>query len=203
MACLIRRFHCDVDQLDKTEWGQSALHRACKYSQKGIARFLLTEGASPNVRATGLITPLHWVASRGDQELAELLVERGADINAGDAKGATPLRWAIAHSQRSFGEFLVRLGAVAYNHPPLAVSLNRYGRPSTEDDEEAKEGNGNEVEKVVNMQRHRADSWAHIAAQSPMTTTPHGLGWGGSWGHDVDTSSHSNSNSNDEVEKEM
>ena len=90
-ACLIRRFHCDPDGLDNSEWQQSALHRAAKHSSIHLARFLLNEGAKVDVRAQGSkcidATPLHWSAARGNEQMVELLLDKGANINASDAKG--------------------------------------------------------------------------------------------------------------------
>ena len=90
-SCLIRRFHCDPDGLDNSEWEQSALHRAAKHSSIHLARFLLNEGAKVDVRAQGSkclgATPLHWSAARGNEQMVELLLDKGANINAPDAKG--------------------------------------------------------------------------------------------------------------------
>ena len=55
-----------------------------------VARSLLRHGANPNERF-GLSdrTPLHWSASRGQEDFVELLISSGADVNAQDNGGLT------------------------------------------------------------------------------------------------------------------
>lgn len=70
---------------------------AVDFGRRDLVRWLLTQGASPNVRAAAQSrhTALHSAAWNGDLEMVRLLVEAGADVRARDEEhDATPEGWA-------------------------------------------------------------------------------------------------------------
>jgi hypothetical protein len=59
--------------------------------RRAMTDFLLKRGADPNIGDAYSMTPLHFAASRGDQEVARALLHHGADPDARDYNGDTPL----------------------------------------------------------------------------------------------------------------
>ena len=49
-----------------------------------------------NAKNEGM-TPLHWVAYKGNSEIIELLIAKGAYVNAKDVAGFSPLQHAETH----------------------------------------------------------------------------------------------------------
>ena len=66
-----------------------------------IVKMLLKNGAQPNVRARGGLTPLHSAAANGDVESIQLLILAGADLHVLNDDGKLPLDLARegGHSQ--------------------------------------------------------------------------------------------------------
>lgn len=72
------------------------LHVAILYDRADIARWLILQGARPNVRNLVHYTPLHEAVVRGSLDLIRLLIEAGADVNTRAVDGETPLSLACA-----------------------------------------------------------------------------------------------------------
>ena len=64
-----------------------------------------------NTRGHSGTTPLHFMATLGDDKAAQLLLNAGAEIDAADANGYTPLHEAIILGHANFVAFLVSKGA--------------------------------------------------------------------------------------------
>ena len=151
-ALLITRFSVNVNAQDKSEWGQTALHRAVKYSNDGMMRTLLNHGSDPNaVTLRGACTALHWAASRGAVSTAKILLDAGADVNARDDKGCTPLRWATVHHEEDMCAYLASVGAYSVSspsaddpgsepadHPHISISIFSTYSSSLDEAEERK-----------------------------------------------------------------
>lgn len=62
-------------------------------------------------RGNGGDSPLHWMASLGDQFAIQLLVAAGANVNAVDDSGNTPIHEAVSGRQSSAVSALTAAGA--------------------------------------------------------------------------------------------
>lgn len=91
----------------------SPLHRAVMQNQLEAARFLLTHGASVDLKTESdvRVSPLHIAATIGNREMAELLVERGADINIQANNFETPVLTAARFGRKDVFSFLLSSGA--------------------------------------------------------------------------------------------
>jgi ankyrin repeat protein len=66
-----------------------------------VLQYLVEElGADVNARDANGFAPLHWAASRGDNEMIEYLVERGADVTVVSRRGHTTADMANGPVQR-------------------------------------------------------------------------------------------------------
>lgn len=78
-----------------SETGQTLLHRCVALGYPTVARFLLTQGANPNVPDREEVTPLMLAVERRDIGMAKLLLEHGADGHTGkNARGETAAEMA-------------------------------------------------------------------------------------------------------------
>ncbi|EFA79079.1 hypothetical protein PPL_07904 [Heterostelium album PN500] len=95
-----------------SDWGLTLLHWvAYKGSYDGV-RFLLSNGANPNVTDYKGRTPLDWCAYNGDLPTSEILISTGmADVNCKDHEGFTPLHKAVMNGHLEVARLLVRYGA--------------------------------------------------------------------------------------------
>jgi ankyrin repeat protein len=87
---------------------QTPLHWAARHGHLEVARGLIANGASVDVRDTLQRTPLHLAVQ--NEDMIRFLVNVGADVNATDALANTPLHLAV----RFQGEVsvLLELGAL-------------------------------------------------------------------------------------------
>jgi ankyrin repeat protein len=73
----------------KGRGGITPLMQAVLYGDAESVRFLLDNGADPNIRNNVGATALMWAV--GDHEKTRLLIDHGADVNARSDEGRTPL----------------------------------------------------------------------------------------------------------------
>jgi len=72
--------------------GKSIIHLAAERGNIDIVRYLLNIGISPNLRDTGLVTPLHLASLYGEKRIVKLLFNSGAKVLS-DEDGRTPLTY--------------------------------------------------------------------------------------------------------------
>ena len=101
----------------------NALHNAIEMGHVETVRYLLVEGADPNVLAGGLRPLQHVIdvesdgtAQTGEEGLEkpvliELLLEAGADVNGKNIWGETPLQTALRWGHQPAIELLKARGA--------------------------------------------------------------------------------------------
>jgi len=74
--------------------GLSLLHLAAQKGNVGMAKLLLSKGASINSSDKMGMTALHRAIMNRQGKMAQFLVNSGANIEAKDRMGVTPLGWA-------------------------------------------------------------------------------------------------------------
>ncbi len=93
--------------------GQSRtlLHGSANRGTLKAVRWLLQQGADPNVLDKNGRTPLHVSAERNSfTSVIKLLIEAGSELNASDASGKTPLDYAREKKRTKVAEYLVSIG---------------------------------------------------------------------------------------------
>ncbi|KAI5634043.1 ankyrin repeats (3 copies) domain-containing protein [Phthorimaea operculella] len=133
--------HC-ADADARGPRGRTLLHRAVDARDAFSARFLVDNGADPNLttKEEG-DTALHLIASLTSSscdedtmtqmaEIAETMIAKGADVNRQNRKGFTPVHQAvISRNQRIFDLLLkqpnldTNLRTLTDEHPPLYYAL--------------------------------------------------------------------------------
>ncbi len=108
----------------------SIIHDAAMFGDLKGLKFLLDEGANPDQRDEGGMTPLHYAASAGRLEEGKLLLENGAALDAWDAERATPLYFAAYFGRTGMTDFLLKKGANPNtrnqaDYTPLHVAAER------------------------------------------------------------------------------
>ena len=134
---------------------QTALMWAAAESHPDMVAFLISKGATVNVRAkandwpnqitseprvqyrpTGGLTPLLYAARGGCQGCVEALLKGGADIDLPNPDGMTPLMMAIDNSHYEVARYLLDHGANPHTwdwwgRTPLYVVVNMRGGPDS------------------------------------------------------------------------
>lgn len=103
----------DVNEFDK--WGWTPLHWAVYYRSLPVTKFLLENGADPNIQTTEAYgsmkagsTPLMITAYYGLPDFAELLLKHGARTNVADDNGITAIDYAKRYQYTKVIELLER-----------------------------------------------------------------------------------------------
>ncbi|XP_019848857.1 PREDICTED: uncharacterized protein LOC109580278 [Amphimedon queenslandica] len=91
---LLLDFGADVDQIDPTNKGMTALHIASELGDKDIMKLLLKKNATVDIRDNNQSTPLLLV-DIDSPECVSLLLDAGADIGAANKQNYTPLVIAV------------------------------------------------------------------------------------------------------------
>lgn len=96
----------------KDPQGLTPLRKSIALSKPDIARILVVNGASPDLRDPMGKTPLHLAVMQGKRELmAPLLVSVDSSVNVQDKSGWTPLHYAIRGKHLKVIEWLLYAGA--------------------------------------------------------------------------------------------
>lgn len=110
---LIERFNAGVNLQNAA--GETALFLAVREEHADVVKFLLQNGADPNVPSLsdeGMF-PLHVASAFGSLQLVALLVSFGAWTNSESLEGDTPLHVAVRENKSEIVEWLLSHGADA------------------------------------------------------------------------------------------
>lgn len=99
----------------------SLLHTAVASSNFGMISVLLELNATPSVRTSNGLTPLHFAARTGQVYAAHKLLDHRADINSVDDRGRSPLYLAAERNDMEMVRMLIKHGADVN----IADQLNR------------------------------------------------------------------------------
>ena len=93
--------------------GFTALGLSCFFNQKEIVKFLLQNGADPNIASNNdfKVTPLHSGAAISQIEIVNILLENGANVNAQQSNGVTALHSAAHNGATEIVKLLLQNGA--------------------------------------------------------------------------------------------
>ena len=91
--------------------GETALHIVVKRRDATWTKFLLQEGANPNIADKRGITPLQLAASLGFVDGVAALLDGGAQVDAPSNTGETPLIGAVHRRDASLVRTLLEKGA--------------------------------------------------------------------------------------------
>ena len=94
---------------EKTVNGKTPLFYAIEGKQIKSVEYLLSRGASPNIRDMQDYSPLYFAVHSNDVEIVDLLLDKRVDINENYPNGKTPLLVAIPHTEMAC--FLIEKGA--------------------------------------------------------------------------------------------
>lgn len=89
--------------------GFTGLGFASFFGHVELVRFLLSEGASPNIPAANAISvsPIHSACAASNYEIAKLLLEAGANPNVKQQQDLTPLHSAAHHRELALVQLLL------------------------------------------------------------------------------------------------
>ncbi|KIW78791.1 hypothetical protein Z517_08630 [Fonsecaea pedrosoi CBS 271.37] len=108
----LKRVFSATEELEA--WEFSYLHKVVLGLFPGqLARELESEQYRHHIHAADSMkrTPLHWAATRGDEDAVRCLLEAGADVNCRDDFGNTPLTFAASTGSVRLLELLILHGA--------------------------------------------------------------------------------------------
>jgi ankyrin repeat protein len=114
---LLLKFEADVDLTPISEGYYNSwlpltpLQIAAENGSVGIARLLISRGATVDRPDKRSLSPLQLAAREGNTELVEMLLERGADINVQSGDYGSPLECAIRAGANGIVEILLKHGA--------------------------------------------------------------------------------------------
>ncbi len=103
------RIHVRVDCRD--EEGETALMEAAEEGHLEVVRWLLDQGARPNLHDDKGETALIEAAEEGRREVVALLLDRGAIIDGHDHRGRTALMKAVMEGHTEVVALLLQRGA--------------------------------------------------------------------------------------------
>jgi ankyrin repeat protein len=93
--------------------GFTALGFACFFDRPIVARYLLTEGADPNIPSSNSfkVAPLHSSVAAKSLEITRMLLDNGARPNVMQQNDVTPLHEAAHNNSPTIAQALLNAGA--------------------------------------------------------------------------------------------
>ena len=139
-----------VNQSPRPRPGYPPLFLAAARGHIDVVRFLLDQGADPNIVDHIGVTPLMGVCYEDRVEVAELLLARGADVHARSSQRETPLMFAAMYGRREIAELYLAVGAERWEtnergHTPGSFARVQGYMPLAQYIEAFTEGAGAEV----------------------------------------------------------
>ena len=111
--------------------GFAPVSLAAFFNQTEIAKFLLKNGANPNLAATNpsKVNALHSAVARENIELCKILLEHGVDVNAPQMQNVTALHSAVHRGNLELTRLLIKNGATIdatmdNGDTPLSIAKN-------------------------------------------------------------------------------
>ncbi|PNF14881.1 hypothetical protein B7P43_G05129 [Cryptotermes secundus] len=101
---------------DNSEFGETPVHTAVKFSQMETLIWLLENGVSVNIKDRKGRTPLFYAINEEYPHLVQILIDKGADVNIKQTglHNVTPLHVAVSHGTFDIVRVLLRNGANMY-----------------------------------------------------------------------------------------
>ncbi|WCM26516.1 ankyrin repeat domain-containing protein [Sphingomonas sp. QA11] len=90
--------------------GEGALHIVVKRGDGTYLRYLLAQGADPNIKDDKGNTPLLVAAGLGQIDLMQVLIEKNANVNLANSSGETPLIRAVQRRDLGMARTLLAAG---------------------------------------------------------------------------------------------
>jgi hypothetical protein len=91
--------------------GEGALHIVVKRSDATYLRYLLAQGADPNIRDGQGNTPLLLSVGMGAPDMMQVLLDKKANVNLANSSGETPLIRAVQRRDLGIARTLIAAGA--------------------------------------------------------------------------------------------
>ncbi len=111
------------------ENGRTALQIMCGEQRSSVVRWILDQGADPDLVGSDGRTPLMQAALIGSRDIAQILILRGAEINWQDSFGNTPLQIAVNSGHWELASYLEDKGGRIlegyFEHPVLSEIWTR------------------------------------------------------------------------------
>ncbi|KYQ89878.1 Ankyrin repeat-containing protein [Tieghemostelium lacteum] len=106
-----------INQVD--DQGNTALHFACYKKSFDIVKYLLSNGADPNIgNLEERATPLHWACIGGNSYIVKYLITNGgADTQQKDIRGYNSLIHSVQHGELNVVRYLLE-------KPELSLDIN-------------------------------------------------------------------------------
>lgn len=113
-------------------FGRTPLHWASRGVHFEILKYLLDEGADPNIRDKNMIAPIVSIVARNHGKALMYMLLKGAEIDIKDREKETPLHIASAYGMSDMVNILIQNGAPleirnAYERTPLLLAAREAG----------------------------------------------------------------------------
>lgn len=108
--------------------GETGLHLTVARRDAVWTRWLLDQGANPNIADNSGVTPLIRAAQLGFIEGVEALIAKGARVDIGNNTGETPLISAVHARNTELMEILLKAGADPDRRDNVGRSARDYAR---------------------------------------------------------------------------
>lgn len=98
-----------LNALDEDKY--TPLHWSCIRAHWDVAKYLIEQGADPNIQGGDGGTPLNWAVHHDDVEIIKLMIAKGAKLNIQNQWGMTELHTAIWRGNIHVVDYLLEQGS--------------------------------------------------------------------------------------------